>query len=65
MTEFKGNERVTIKAIGILLVLWNPMAIAGVIEASYNSNDTIALTEQNFDDELGNKALMVMFYAPG
>ena len=62
MTEFNGDKRVTTKGIAIFLVLWSPIVFAGVMEASYNSNDTIALTESNFEDELSKKALMVMFY---
>ena len=64
MIEFNGNERVAIKGFAILLVLWNTMIIAGAIEASNNSNGTIDLTMQNFEDELSKKALMVMFYSP-
>ena len=64
MLEFNGNKRFTIIGFTILLVLWNPMIIAGSMPASYDSNDTIVLTELNFEEELEKKALMVMFYTP-
>ena len=65
MIEYNGDLKVIIKEVVILLVLCNPMIITGAKEESYYSHDIITLTNLNFEDELRDKALMVMFYDTG